>query len=198
MQARSLSVGRHEASGGSWSTRPRWPRVERVSGPRTEIVVKELSDCDVAISGGTSGNRRGVCVSRRPALTAALPSRSSTDPPRNWSSSNSALPQWPPRLLLVPVAVGKAVRGNTQDARGGVPQSHRARSPRDGPPACGGRDGRFRNPPLEATQRARQGFFRQPRLKAVVASPWRRSRPRCSCSSKTRQRASIIRGRTPA
>jgi hypothetical protein len=45
-----------------------------------------------------------------------------------------------------------------------------ARRPRDGRPGCDGRHGRFRNPPLQAMQRARQRFSRQPRLDAV-ASP---------------------------
>ena len=61
---------------------------------------------------------------------------------------------------------GKAVRENAQHACGGAPQSRRARRPRDRSPGCGRRDGRFRNPPLQAMQRARQGFSRQPPTKA--------------------------------
>jgi hypothetical protein len=43
---------------------------------------------------------------------------------------------------------GKAVRENTQHACGGAPQRRRARRPRDGRPACDGRDGRLWNRPF--------------------------------------------------
>jgi hypothetical protein len=68
----------------------------------------------------------------------------------------------------------KAVRENAQHARGSARQSRRAGRPCDGPRARDGRDGRFRNPPLEAIQRPRRGFVRQPR---VVAAPARCAKP---------------------
>jgi hypothetical protein len=68
----------------------------------------------------------------------------------------------PAPLLLASEAVGKPVRETGQHACRSAPHSRRVRPARDGPPARDGRDGRFRNPPLQAIQRARRGFFRQP------------------------------------
>jgi hypothetical protein len=65
----------------------------------------------------------------------------------------------------------KAVSEKTQLARGSARQRSHARRPRDGRHARDERDGRFRNPPLEAIQRARRGFVRQPRRAAKVADP---------------------------
>jgi hypothetical protein len=64
----------------------------------------------------------------------------------------------------------KAGRENPQRACGGARESRRARRARDGLPVCDRRDGRFRNPPLQAIQRASRGFSRQPRCVAAASS----------------------------
>src|SRR5829696_3502610 len=73
----------------------------------------------------------------------------------------------------------KAVCEDTPCTRGSARQSRRAGRPCDGPRARDRRDGRFRNPPLEAIQRPRRGFMRQPRAEAKAPayftgreSPW--------------------------
>ena len=50
-------------------------------------------------------------------------------------------------------------------------QRSHARRPRNGQPARGGRDARFRSPPLEAVWRARRGFVRQPPRVAQASAP---------------------------
>ena len=62
----------------------------------------------------------------------------------------------------------QAVRESAQHARGGALQSRRARRPCNELRACDGRDGRFRNPPLQAIQRARPGFSRRLRVNPAL------------------------------
>src|SRR5215204_4318079 len=64
----------------------------------------------------------------------------------------------------------KAVCEDTPCTRGSARQSRRAGRPCDGPRARDRRDGRFRNPPLEAIQRPRRGFMRQPHAEAEAAT----------------------------
>ena len=87
-------------------------------------------------------------------------------------------------------------KGDTETplrARGRARQSNRARRPRDGRPARDGRDGRFRSPPLERIQGARQGFMRQPHAKA-------QARPQELCVLASRPKGAVVRWRaeTPA
>src|SRR5829696_3408455 len=64
----------------------------------------------------------------------------------------------------------KAVCEDTPCTRGSARQSRRAGRPCDGPRARDRRDGRFRNPPLEAIQRPRRGFMRQPPMAAALVA----------------------------
>ena len=79
------------------------------------------------------------------------------------SSSEAERVSAGPRCCLPRWLSDKAVRENAQHACRGALQSRRARRPRNEPPARDRRDGGFRNPPLQAIQRARRGFSRHHR-----------------------------------
>jgi hypothetical protein len=162
------------------SARSRWRAADQrlprrhLHGKGRDSRVREASGQNAASTGGSDrlGGRdrdarsgRAATVSPARDLAFASMGKRRSAPRRTW-------------LLAFVVAVAQSPLGKAAAGSRNTRQPSLARRRGDGPPACDGRDGRFRSPPLETLQRARPGVYATATVDCsspVVAGPSHRS-----------------------